>query len=129
MRENFKSFLANDRYFYACLVICVGVGAFALGRISVTEGVVRPVVQYQKAQISPAVSGVVSSEDSKETTAAAPLTPLAEEIVASKTGTRYHLPTCPGASQIKPENLVSFSSREAALAAGYTPAANCPGLK
>jgi methylphosphotriester-DNA--protein-cysteine methyltransferase len=46
-------------------------------------------------------------------------------VVGSKTGRRYHLPDCPGAKRIKPANLITFESIEAAKAAGYTPAANC----
>lgn len=49
--------------------------------------------------------------------------------VASKNGTSYHLPSCPGAKQIKPENKIEFISKEEAEKAGYKPAANCPGLK
>lgn len=48
--------------------------------------------------------------------------------VASKNGTSYHLPNCPGAKQIKPENKIEFNSKEEAEKAGYKPAANCPGL-
>lgn len=48
--------------------------------------------------------------------------------VGSKGGTKYHLPTCSGAKRIKEENKVWFSTKEEAMAAGYTPAANCPGL-
>jgi len=51
------------------------------------------------------------------------------DIVASKQGSKYHLSSCPGAKQIKPENRVVFPSAAAAAAAGYEPAANCPGLK
>ena len=62
--------------------------------------------------------------------AAAPLgEPKAAVVVGSKSGTKYHLPDCPGAKRIKPENLVSFETIAAAKAAGYTAAANCPGLK
>ena len=50
-------------------------------------------------------------------------------VVASKSGTKYHLPTCSGAKSIKPDNLITFASIAEAEAAGYTPAANCPGLK
>ncbi|HYF29320.1 MAG TPA: Ada metal-binding domain-containing protein [Candidatus Paceibacterota bacterium] len=48
--------------------------------------------------------------------------------VASKSGTKYHLPSCSGAKRIKEENKVWFATKEAAEAAGYAPAANCPGL-
>ena len=48
--------------------------------------------------------------------------------VASRSGTKYHLPSCSGASRIKEENKVWFQTKEQAVAAGYEPAANCPGL-
>lgn len=48
--------------------------------------------------------------------------------VGSKSGSKYHLPSCPGALRILAENKVWFSSKEDALAKGYTPAANCKGL-
>lgn len=50
-------------------------------------------------------------------------------VVGSKNSTKYHFPWCSGAKRINPDNLVSFSSFEAARNAGYTPAANCPGLE
>jgi len=51
------------------------------------------------------------------------------QVVASKNGTKYHLPTCAGAKQISDKNKVTFGSIEEARAKGYTPASNCKGLK
>ncbi|MEK7610426.1 MAG: hypothetical protein AAB468_01620 [Patescibacteria group bacterium] len=51
------------------------------------------------------------------------------QVVASKKGKKYHLPWCAGAKAIAAANKVTFASAEEARAAGYTPAANCPGLK
>ena len=48
--------------------------------------------------------------------------------VASKSGTRYYLPSCSGAGRIKEENKVWFQTTLDAEAAGYTPANACPGL-
>lgn len=48
--------------------------------------------------------------------------------MASKSGTKYYLPTCGTAKRIKEENRVWFSTKDEAEAAGYGPAANCPGL-
>ena len=48
--------------------------------------------------------------------------------VASKSGTKYHLPWCGGAQRIKEENKVWFKTKEDAEKAGYTPAANCKGI-
>lgn len=50
-------------------------------------------------------------------------------IIASKTGKKYYASTCGGAKRIKPENMVTFPSREAAETRGYTPAANCSDLE
>ncbi len=49
-------------------------------------------------------------------------------FVASKSGTKYYLPTCAGAERISDANKVWFISESAASAAGYTPAANCKDM-
>ncbi len=49
-------------------------------------------------------------------------------VVASKSGTKYYLPTCAGVDRISDANKVWFTSESAARKAGYTPAANCAGL-
>lgn len=48
--------------------------------------------------------------------------------VASKNGTKYHLPTCSGAKRIKEENKIWFESKQEAEKAGYEPAKNCKGI-
>jgi hypothetical protein len=50
------------------------------------------------------------------------------EVVASKKGSVYHLPWCPGATRMKEENKVFFENSSEAELAGYTPAKNCEGL-
>ena len=47
------------------------------------------------------------------------------QVVASKSGTKYYLPSCAGADRISDANKVWFVSASAASAAGYTPASNC----
>ncbi len=49
--------------------------------------------------------------------------------IASKNGKAYYLPSCSGVARIKEENKVYFATKQAAEAAGYAPAATCPGLK
>lgn len=76
-------------------------------------------------------SGAVSAKataPAAETQAAAPAMAAGGQYVASKSGTKYHLPWCPGAKQMKEENKIWFDSKAAAEAAGYTPAANCKGI-
>lgn len=46
-------------------------------------------------------------------------------FVGSKNSDKYHLPTCRWAKQIKPENIVCFSSVEDAVKKGYQPDKNC----
>lgn len=74
----------------------------------------------------------LSKEGSVQPAAAAqPLeaaAPSTGTYVASKSGTKYHLPSCSGAKRIKEENKVWFATKEQAAAAGYEPAANCPGI-
>lgn len=46
-------------------------------------------------------------------------------FVGSKNSNKYHLPTCRWAKNIKPENLVCFSSVEDAVAKNYQPDKTC----
>jgi hypothetical protein len=45
--------------------------------------------------------------------------------VASKTGKVFHLPGCPSAKRILPQNLVGFKTREEAITSGRTPCKIC----
>ena len=121
MLEKFKYFIQNDQLFYGLIVILVGLTSFGLGRVSVGTEV---------ASGTPAGLALVSATNShtSSSSSVARQTSEATPLVASKSGTRYHLITCPGAKQIKEENKVFFDSRAEAEAAGYKPAANCPEL-
>ncbi len=121
MWQKFKSFILDDQIFYGFLIVLVGGVSFLLGRYSVSEtytGVGQPAVQFS-----------TDAEVQKQVAESVVTAPAGESVIASKTGTKYHLPDCPGAKQTKSENKISFPSVAAALAAGYTPASNCPGLK
>lgn len=135
MLQKLKSFLADDALYYSVVIILVAGASFGLGRQSVID-------KSQESSLESQNSVVVTQPTSKVTTPTPnPLVPAAAiqgaavvgtvsgEVVASKSGSKYHLPTCPGASQIKPANLISFPNVAAAEAAGYTPAANCKGLQ
>ena len=116
MWEKLKPFLANDAYFMAILILLIGVISFGLGRLSVTDGVAV-------VGSAPALQELTPSEanNSFKNNASFP-------VVASKSGSKYHLLDCPGALQMNPENRIEFSSAEEARAAGYAPAGNCPGI-
>lgn len=116
MREKLKSFLLDDAVFYAILIISIAIVAFLLGRQSIGE----------TTTVQPA--GVIVSQPAApagDTQSSAEVASPGFEVVASKSGTKYHLPNCPGAKQIKETNLIRFASVDAARAAGYSAAANC----
>lgn len=126
MNEKLKSFLLNDQLFYGIIVILVALASFGLGRASVAEvGENLPQNELSLASEPRANRPVV--EATSVTEMAKPAAPGA--LVASKSGTKYHVETCPGAKQIKEENKIFFTSVIEAEAAGYKPAANCPELQ
>ena len=120
MQEKLKSFFATDAYFYSFLLVLVALVSFGLGKQSVLP---------EKA--TPNTFPAVSTEPhrlvpNREVLAAeASATAASGSVIASKSGSKYHLPSCPGAKQIKESNKITFDSIAAAEAAGYTPAANC----
>ena len=124
--DKFKSFfntsLAEDKLFLAILMVCVALTAFGLGRLAERASHEMP----QNSGSASVVFTNINQED-KEITSME-VTPNVEQYVASKSGTKYHYPWCPGAKQMKEENKIFFTSRTEAEAAGYTPAANCKGL-
>lgn len=127
MYEKLKSFLLDDHIFFGLIVIMVAISSFGLGRASVAaDREALPGVRLiNSAAVPPLPEGLSLSSSSAVT-----ISPVAKgSFVASKSGTKYHLTSCPGAKQIREENKIYFSSKQEALAAGYKPAANCPGLQ
>lgn len=134
MQEKLKSWISNDQVFYGLLLILVGCSSFALGRLSLADEPLKQAsgVSFSTSKAlpeaeSPLISTIANPVDTDRTLNES--TETAQAVVASKSGTKYHLPECPGAKQIKPDNIVTFSSRAEAEQAGYTPAANCLGLQ
>lgn len=136
MYQKLKSLILDDALFGAMMVILVGIGSFGLGRLSVQENL----TSVNSPQSASSFSALQRADGAPTSTTPTPAGSAAvvnsakvgEEqgkgVVASRSGTKYHLPTCAGAKQIKPENRIEFPNAAAAQAAGYTPAANCPGL-
>jgi len=112
MWEKFKAILSDDTLYLGMVFVLAVIVAFGLGRLA------------ERAALSTAVSTVPAAG----LTFSEPVAPTTTTVVASKSGTKYHLPWCPGAQQMKEENKITFESPAAAEAAGYTPAANCKGL-
>ncbi|MBY0110427.1 hypothetical protein K2Y00_00245 [Patescibacteria group bacterium] len=99
---------------YLTLVVLVAIASFQLGMLNErqTGGEAEFSIEYLGASaatpsLPEAVGGV---------------------YVGSVNGTKYHLPSCPGARTISEGNKIWFASKAEAEAAGYTPAANCKGI-
>ncbi len=121
-----KGVLNDDRLFPALVVAVTACAAFGFGRLSVLDHpfpLSLQSVQKSAAQPSTSIEPLLSAKDASKATSSS-----SGAYVASKKGGSYHLPWCGGASRISEENKVWFATREEAAAAGYAPAANCPGI-
>lgn len=117
--EKGKALVADREFFTAILLILVATASFGLGRQSVTDSIAQAasVVKATPTQTDTITTSTVNKAVTDDT-----------YYVASKNGSAYHLPFCSGAKRIKDENKITFNTKEEAEAAGYRPAANCPGL-
>lgn len=90
-------------------MLSVGVGSFALGRLSVLTELKSNVqlTSVPMVEEKPMVLGGL--------------------VVASRTGKRYYFPWC--ANTIAEKNKVWFKDETEAQKAGYSPAQNCEGLQ
>ena len=98
----------------AALVILVAFVSFLLGRLS--SGAGEQAARIHMVQKEPGLPAAASAA-------------IEGGVVASKTGSKYHLPWCAGAQTIREENKVWFKTAEEARRAGYTPAQNCKGIE
>jgi len=127
----FKGLLSNTEYCLTILVIVVSFTSFYLGRLSVSGNVSLPNNAQQEATI---VQGSAKADGKQVANSTSTLDSVSGNIspeggyVASKSGTKYHLPWCGSAKQIKEENKVWFATKEEAEKAGYSPASNCKGI-
>lgn len=124
----FRKFASLEPYLVPAIVLVVALGAFGLGRLSAGSGQPTALrVLYPDAKLAEPLANIaaVAAADKE-----APSSAKATEgsYVASKNGTKYYLVSCSSANRIKEENKVYFGSAQEAAAAGYEPAANCPGL-
>lgn len=108
------------------LIFVLGLSlAFGLGRLSTQASLKAPVsiTSPNPETLTAAVANNLNNSDLTNTKINGN-----GKVVASRQGSKYHYPWCSGAKRIKPENLVEYESIAAAVAAGLTPAGNCPGL-
>ncbi|MBP9771742.1 MAG: hypothetical protein KBD16_02340 [Candidatus Pacebacteria bacterium] len=118
--------------FELLIVLAVGLGAFACGRLSVIESKAVPVaVRAQISEYNSQNTLLEQSTSSSSKTGKAGqgqgigALPAPGSVLGSRNGTKYHFPWCSGAQTIKEENKVWFASEKDAQSAGYTKAANC----
>lgn len=136
--SNFKRLLSGEDVRLVFIILLVGVISFLFGRMSVAPEIPSTVTHSPATVVdtvggSPQVVTVgvapeITREESPEAGKTTSVTNDAGGYVASKNGTKYHLPWCSGAKRIKEENKVWFKTKAEAEAAGYTPAANCKGI-
>lgn len=126
--QKIKAFLkANQKdLLLTTLVFLVSLASFGLGRLSAIWPTNEPVaIEEPKGEGQTAETGM-ANEPSQSPPSSFGFSPSAGVYVASKNGSSYHLPSCPGAKQIKAENKIWFQTKAEAQAAGYKPAGNCP---
>jgi hypothetical protein len=137
MYQKLKSFLQDDLIFISLLLCLVAIVAFLLGQASVAKPGIAVVPEATIRQLQggavgsarlPAAGAVLATSSPVLVPAASADTSGEKNYVASKSGTKYHLSTCSGAKLIKEENKLFFATKDEAESAGYSKAANCPGL-
>lgn len=133
---NFKRLFSNSDAHLALIIVVVACGSFWLGRLSETQNVPKQAIatetQVSNVSLSDTFSDsnheIATSSINNSATPQSSLTSSQGAYVASKSGTKYHLPWCGSAKQIKEENKIWFQTKEEAERAGYSPAANCKGI-
>ena len=121
------------KLFLSLVILLTSVLSFGLGRLTgggagLPAQAGEPVrIEYDPllsaAAVSQTAAAPTRTSAAVSQTAAVPLP--AGSVIASKSGSKYHYPSCPGAKQIKEANKITFASAQAAESAGYTLAANC----
>jgi hypothetical protein len=122
--KGFVSLLERNDVFVILLILFVGSGSFALGRLSVGETSKTPIT-IENVQFGASVG----SQEGLNLSNNVESVNQGGEVVASKNGSKYHFPWCSGAQTMKEENKVWFASIADARSAGYEPAKNCKGLE
>ncbi|MBI1975666.1 MAG: hypothetical protein HYS59_01545 [Candidatus Vogelbacteria bacterium] len=113
-----------NELFVPLLIILSGITGFGLGRLS--KIVERSVpITIENTILGKTETGFTTGQENAIETRPIQST---GNYVASKTGTKYHFPWCPGATRIQSENKIWFETAELARSAGYSPASNCKGI-
>lgn len=100
------------------VIILVAIASFILGRFSLSETKTTVLDTSVSAVPQIPISGSQSTPSIQNVSSMGP-------FVASRNGTKYYTKDCSGARRIKPENLISFTTKEQAEQAGYTWSSTC----
>ena len=120
------------------IIVVSTVLSFVLGRMSIQGSVSKSLnTTIQGAVVTAGIDSlpeinnqtqIRKTQTNVQKQMAIPSENIQGAYVASKSGTKYHLPWCGSAKQIKEENKIWFATKEEAEKAGYTPSANCKGI-
>jgi hypothetical protein len=111
------------------ILILSSLASFGLGRLSKTDSLNKPIkIIEPKTSLGNSIFYNEDNQDKRDVVQELQKIDLGGKYVASKSGTKYHLPWCSGALSIKEGNKVWFNSKEEAEKAGYLPASNCKGI-
>ncbi len=133
--QEIKQKCKSKEVYTSLVIIFVGFASFAVGKFSfLVEG--QRGIQIEPSRAENNVAEVVTTLHQKSNFSPAPSSgEVPAEIksggllVGSLAGRKYHFPWCAGAQRISEKNKIWFNSVGEAQKAGYTPAANCKGLK
>ena len=130
IKEVVEEIKANQKLWWLPLiVVLVGTLGFGLGRLSGLQAAKEPLKIIYPNDNSDFVKGEIAKPgDGVPTATVTPPPQGGGQFVGSRISDKYHYPWCSGAKRITEANKVWFNTKEEAERAGYTPAANCPGL-
>lgn len=120
-----KTGLDNTTFLYLFLIVGVGISAFGLGRLSVSNNPEKDTdIQINQT------AGVYTKQTKIPTIKTSINTPqiqsnIEKNYVASKNGKLYYTVNCKGVNRIKEENRVWFDTASDAEKLGYSMSSSC----
>ncbi|MFA6445794.1 MAG: hypothetical protein WCW14_00900 [Candidatus Paceibacterota bacterium] len=120
-KDSLVEHLLSRDIFILLVIILVGIASFGLGRLSILKINTEPIKIEQQIGLTASVVASQSIKGEDITLAQGGI------IIGTKSSKKYRYPWCnplPAES-----NRIIFQSIEQAKIAGYTPVANCKGLK
>jgi len=115
-------FLGERDIFIVIFFIVSVIISFNLGRISEKEERTR--ITYERS-LSPQKTLTEIKKDTPATTKGVSQADFEKNIWGSRSGTKFYYAWCSGASRIKEENRVYYTSKEEAMLSGRTIASGC----